>query len=109
MELKGINVPEGIVQQIDREEHFVGIKVDVEHGNNIYPNVNFDMLYEETLVDIEKTMGLVPVFMTSLPKKVLIHNWSSQKMVEEINMERTRFLLSTDEMLEEWHSCTERK
>jgi len=51
MELKEINVPEGIIQKIDHERKFAG----------------------------------------------------------EINMERTRYLLNTDEMLEEWHSCTERK
>ena len=69
MELKEINVPEGIVRQIDHEGQFAGIKVDGGNGNNIYPNVNFNMLYEETLVDIKKTMGSVPVSMTSLPKK----------------------------------------
>jgi hypothetical protein len=37
-------------------------------------------------------------------QKVLIHKWSSN-MTEEINMERARYLISTDEMLEEWHSC----
>ena len=107
MELKEINVPEGIVQHIDHEGQFAGITVD--SGNNIYSNVNFDMLYEETLVDIKKTMGYVPVSMTSLSKKVLIRNWDSRRMAEEINMERTRYLLNTDQMLEEWHSYTERK
>ena len=107
MELKEINLPEGIVRHIDNEGQFAGITVDGGNGNNIYSNVNFDMLYEETLVDIKKTMGYVPVSMTSLSKKVLINNWSSQKMAEEINVERMRYLLSTDEMLEEWHSCTQ--
>jgi len=107
MELKEVNVPEGIIRQIDHEGQFAGIKVDAGNGNNICSNVNFDMLYEETLVDIKKTIGSIPVFMTSLPKKVLIHNWDSRKMAEEINMERTRYLLNTDEMLEEWHSCTQ--
>jgi hypothetical protein len=109
MELKEINVPEGIVRQIDHEGQFAGIAVDAGNGNNICSNFNFDMLYEETLVDIKKIMGSVPVSMTSLSKKVLIRNWSSQKMAEEINMERMRYLLSTDKILEEWHSCTERK
>ncbi len=59
------------------------------------------MSFEDTLENIEKTMGYVPVFMRSLPKKVLIHNWSSWKMVDEINMERARYLLSTDEIIEE--------
>ncbi len=51
MELKEINVPEGIVQKIDHERQFA----------------------------------------------------------EEINLERTSYLLNTDRMLEEWHSSTERK
>ena len=106
MELKEINVPEGIVQQIDHEGQFAGITVDAGNGNNICSNYNLDKLYEETLVDIKRTIGSVPVSMTSLSKKVLVGNWSSQKMSEEINMERMRYLLSTDEMLEEWHSCT---
>lgn len=59
------------------------------------------MLYEETLEDIEMTMGYVPVFMRYLPKKALINNWSSWKIVDEINMERARYLQNTDEMLEE--------
>jgi hypothetical protein len=101
MEFKEINVPEGIVQQIDYEGPFAGITVDMGNGDNIYSNINLDVLYEDTLGDMEKTMGSVPVFMRSLPKKVLIHNWSSWKMVDEINMERARYLLSTDEILEE--------
>ena len=101
MEFKEINVPEGIVRQIDYKGPFADIIVDVRNGNNISPNVNLDVSYEDTLEDIEKIMGSVPVFMKFLPKKVLIHNWSSWKMVDEINMERARYLLSTDEMLEE--------
>ena len=101
MEFKEINVPEGIVQQIDHKVSFADIIVDVRNGNNINSDINLDMSYEDTLGDIEMTMGSVPVFMKSLPKKVLIHNWSSWKMVDEINMERARYLLSTDEMLEE--------
>ncbi len=101
MEFTEINVPEGIVQQIDYEGPFADIAVDVGNRDHIYSNVNLDVLYEDTLEDMEKTMGSVPVFMRSLPKKVLIHNWSSWKMVDEINMERARYLLSTDEILEE--------
>ena len=101
MEFKETNVPDGIVQQIGHEGSFAGITVDVGNGNYIYSNVNLDVSYEDTLEDIEKTMGSVPVFMKYLPKKVLIHNWSSWKMVDEMNMERARYLLSTDEMLEE--------
>jgi len=101
MEFTEINVPEGIVQQIDHKGPFADSAVDVGKGDNIYPNINYDMSYENTIGDIEMTMGSVPVFMKSLPKKLLIHNWSSWKMVDEINMERARYLLSSDEMLEE--------
>ncbi len=76
MEFKEINVPEGIVQQIDYEGPFAGITVDMGNGDNIYSNVNLDVLYEDTLEDMEK-------------------------MVEEMNLERARYLQSTDEMLEE--------
>ncbi|MCZ7399814.1 MAG: hypothetical protein O8C62_09105 [Candidatus Methanoperedens sp.] len=107
MEFKEISIPEGIVQQIDHEGPFAGITVDVGNADIVYPNVNLDVSYEDTLEVIEKTMGYVPVFMRSLPKKVLIHNWSSWKMVDEINMERARYLLSTDEMLEEMLSGTQ--
>ncbi len=101
MEFKEINVPEGIIQQIDYEGPFADIAVDAGNRDHIHPNVNIDASYEDTLEEIEKTMGSVPVFMRYLPKKVHIHNWSSWKMVDEINMERARYLLSTDEILEE--------
>lgn len=101
MEFKEINVPEGIVQQIEHEVSFADITVDVGKGDNIYPNVNLDELHEDTLGDIENTLGSVPGFMKLLPKEVLVHNWRSWKRVEEIDMERARYLLSTDEMLEE--------
>jgi len=101
MEFKEINVPEGIIQQFDHEGALNDITFDVGNGNNIQSNVNFDVSYADTLEDIETTMGSVPVFMKFLPKKALIHDWSSWKMVEEIDMERARYLLNTDEMLDE--------
>jgi hypothetical protein len=101
MEFKEINVPEGIVQQIDHEGPFADIAVDVGNVDIFHPMSNLDASYEDTLKEIEKTMGSVPVFMRSLPKKVLIHNWSSWKRVDEINMERARYLLSTNDMLDE--------
>src|SRR3990172_2522677 len=101
MEFKEINIPGAIVQHIAHDGPFADIGVDVGNRDHIYPNVNLDVSYEDTLENMEKTLGSVPVFMRSLPKKVLIHNWSSWKMVDEINMERARYLLSTDEMLEE--------
>ena len=106
MEFKEINVPEGIIPQINYEGPIAGITVDVGNVDIVYHNVNLDVSYEDTLENIEKTMGSVHVFMRSLPKKGLTHNWSSWKKVDEINMERARYLLSTDEILEEWHSCT---
>ncbi len=101
MEFKEVNVPEGIIEQIDHEGPFAGITVDVGNAGISYPNVNLDLSYEDTLKDIEMTRGSVPVFMRYLPEKVLIHNWSSWKKVDEINMERARYLLNTDEILEE--------
>ena len=101
MEFKEINVPEVIVQQIDHEGQFAGITVDVGNVDTVYSSVSPDILNEVTLIDIKKTMGYVPVFMKFLHKKALIHNLSSWKMVEEIDMERARYMLNTDEMLEE--------
>jgi hypothetical protein len=83
MEFMEINVPEGIVQQIDNEGPFADIAFDVGNRNHLYPNVNLDVSYEG--------------FMRYLPKKVLINNRSSWK----INMERARYLLSTDKILKE--------
>ena len=101
MEFKEISIPDGIVQQIDHEGPFADIAVVVGNRDHVYSNVNLDVSYESSLKNIEKTMGSIPVFMRSLPKRALIHNWSSWKMVDEINMERARYLLSTDEILEE--------
>ncbi|TAN45869.1 MAG: hypothetical protein EPN24_01935 [Candidatus Methanoperedens sp.] len=72
MEFKEINVLEGIVQQIDHEGSVAGITVELGNVDHIYSNFNLDVSYEDTLEDIE-----------------------------EINMERARYLLSTDEMSEE--------
>ena len=101
MQFKEINVPEGIVQQIDHEGQFADIAVNVGRGNYNHPHINLDVLYEDTLEDIEKTLGSVPGFMKLFPKEVLVHDWPSWKRVEEMDMERARYLLSTDEMLDE--------
>ncbi len=90
MQFKEINVPEGIVQQINHEGSFADITVDVGNGDYLYSNVNLDELHEDTLGDIEK-----------------IHDLSSWKSVGEIDLERARYLLSTDEMLEEMLSKTQ--
>jgi len=59
MEFKEINVPGGIVQQIDHESPFPDITVDVGNRDHIYSNVNLDVLFEDTFEGIEKTMGYV--------------------------------------------------
>ena len=100
MEFKEINVMVDIVQQIG-EDSCADIAVDVGSGDYLYPNANLDVSYENTLEDIENMLGSVPGFMKHLPNKVLIHNWSSWSRVEEMDMERARYLLSTDEMSEE--------
>ena len=101
MEFKEINIPEGILQQIDHEESLAEITFEVGNGNYLYPNANLDVLHENTLEDIEKMMEQVHGFMKLLPKRILIHNWSSWKRVEEMDLERARYLLSTDEMSRE--------
>jgi hypothetical protein len=100
MEFKEINVLEGIVQQIG-EEPFADSAVDSGNGNYLYSNANHHVSYDNALEDIEKMLGQVPGFMKLLPNKVLIHNSSSWKRVEEMDMERARYLLNTDEMSEE--------
>lgn len=107
MECKEIDAPEGIVQQIGHEGSFADIAVDAGNGDHICSNPNLDVLYENTLKDIDQMLGPVPGFMKLLPKKVLIHNWRSWKRVEEMDMERARYLLSTDEMSEEILSKTQ--
>jgi hypothetical protein len=101
MELEEISVPEGIIRQIDHEESLADIAVDVGNVDYIYSCINLDMLYENTLGDIERTLGSVPGFMKIFPKEVLVHDWPSWKRIEEIDLERASYLLSADELLEE--------
>jgi hypothetical protein len=105
MEFKEINTTDGIVQQIDRDGLFADIAIDGSE-NYLYSNVNLYTLYEDTLEDIEKILGFVPGFMKLFPKEVLVQDWPSWKGVEEMDMDRARYLLSTDEMLEEMLSKT---
>lgn len=35
--------------------------------------------YDDTLKDIEKTLGIVPGFMKAIPKDVLVHDWPLMK------------------------------
>ncbi|MCZ7396265.1 MAG: hypothetical protein ABOK23_13710 [Candidatus Methanoperedens sp.] len=88
-------------------------------------------IYEDTLNDIEKTLGTVPSLMKFFPKEKLVHDWPSWKSHEEIelesvvkfciqcreatswrnlgeiDLERARYLLSTDEMVEKMLSETQ--
>ena len=52
MELKEINVVEGIFRQIV-EEPFADIAVDAGNGDYLYPNDNHDVLCENTLGEME--------------------------------------------------------
>lgn len=88
-------------------------------------------VYEDTLNDIEKTLGAVPSLMKFFPKEKLVHDWPSWKSLGEIDLEnvaefciqcreatswrslgeidleRARYLLSTDEMVEKMLSETQ--
>jgi hypothetical protein len=83
MEFKGISL-DGVVQEIDREASFADL--DVRNGNYIY-NVKKEA-YEDTLEDMEGASGIV-------------HGMPSWKSLAEIDLERARYLLSADDMLEE--------
>ncbi|HEX7574782.1 MAG TPA: hypothetical protein VF360_00250 [Candidatus Methanoperedens sp.] len=59
--------------------------------------------YEETLEDIEKTYGMVPEFMKVFHSDIIVKEWPAWKKepLDEIYLERARYFLSTDQMLEE--------
>ncbi|MCZ7356696.1 MAG: hypothetical protein O8C66_12995 [Candidatus Methanoperedens sp.] len=65
--------------------------------------------YEETLDDIEKTLGTVPGFMMVFNPEKLVRDWPSWKKdsLGEIYLERARYLLSTDKIVEEMLSGTQ--
>ncbi|MFA4934635.1 MAG: hypothetical protein WC568_02240 [Candidatus Methanoperedens sp.] len=89
------------------------------------------LAYEDTLEDITMTLGAVPGLMKLFPKEKLVHDWHSwkstgkidlydvakfctlcheatlRKSLGEIDLERARYLLSTDEMIEEMLSETQ--
>ena len=60
-------------------------------------------VYEDTLADIEKTYGTVPGLMRLIPDESLISDWPSWKRdnLVEMHLERARYLLSTDDLLED--------
>ncbi len=59
--------------------------------------------YEDTLNDIEKTFGTVPGFMRLISSESLIRDWPSWKKDNpgEMYLERARYLLSADDLLED--------
>ncbi|MCZ7357953.1 MAG: hypothetical protein O8C66_15765 [Candidatus Methanoperedens sp.] len=59
--------------------------------------------YEETLEEIRKTFGTVPEFMRVFPGDLLVRDWPSWKkdLPGEIDLERARYMLSTDQILED--------
>lgn len=65
--------------------------------------------YEDTLDDIEKTLGMVPSFMKVFNSEKLVRDWPSWKKdsLGEIYLERARYLLSTDKIVEEMLSGTQ--
>jgi hypothetical protein len=82
-EISESNMLDDFVQEIDSEGSFADIAVNVDKGNHTYSNIKKEMgAYEATLEDIENT-------------------WPSWKGLAEIDLERARYLLSTDDMLEE--------
>ncbi len=59
--------------------------------------------YEDTLNDIEKTFGTVPGFMRLFHRESLVRDWPSWKRDNpgEMYLERARYLLNADDLLEE--------
>ncbi len=60
-------------------------------------------VYEDTLADIEKTYGTIPGLMRLIPSESLIRDlpsWKRDNLVQ-MHLERARYLLSTDEILED--------
>jgi len=53
-------------------------------------------VYENTLKDIEKTMGIVPGFMKALPKDVLIQEWP---LFKKYNFEETEISAKYRELM----------
>ncbi len=78
-------------------------EIDLLEGNEdwIHPDTNPDLFYGDMLEDAEKMLESVPSFMRFFPEEVLVRDWISWKNVGEMDLERARYLLSTDDMLEE--------
>ena len=59
-----------------------------------------DMTYEETIKDINSTLGRIPGFMTFLPREKLVRDWPLWKALGELDFERACCLLCCDSMSE---------
>jgi hypothetical protein len=77
IEMRESNILDSVVQEINVEGSFAN--VDMGSG----------------------TLGKVPDFIKLFPGELLIHDLSSWKSVDEIDLERMRYLLNADEMIEE--------
>ncbi len=66
-------------------------------------------MYENTLEEIRNTYGTVPEFMMVFPKDKLVREWPAWKKccLGELDLERARYFLSTDQVLEETLAATE--
>ncbi len=71
-------------------------EIDVPEGS--IPQIG----QEGPFAGITVALGKVDIVNPSVNLEV-----SNEDTLDEINMERTRYLLSTDEIFEEWHSCTQ--
>lgn len=55
-------------------------------------------VYENTLKEIVNTYGEMPGFMKFFPRESLVRDWHSWKKLDEMELERARYLLNTDEI-----------
>jgi len=76
-EMSESNILDSVVQEIDVEGSFA----NVDMGSGI--------------------LGKVPDVIKLFPRELPVHDRSSWKSVGEIDLERLRYLLSADEMIEE--------
>jgi len=74
-DISASNMLDSIAQEIDPYGSFSNVAVDMENGNYTYSNI----------------------FSRELP----VHDLSSWDNLEEIDLERARYLQSTDDLLEE--------
>lgn len=70
-------------------------------ASNVLDGLVQEIAHEIQFSDIAVDAGIIPDFMKIFPKKLPADDLPSWKMVGEIDLERARYLLSTDEMLED--------